>query len=93
MAAWDFKYSVADEKDRTHPAPFLGGNLQGVLHARTGDGDADAIEIRDDGQEAQEEEIKVGAAHGYLILPAPWHGLRPPLQKLSFVPITPVRDL
>src|ERR1039458_8213816 len=42
-----FECAVGKEENAGYPAPGCGADVQGVLHARSGDGDADAVQIGD----------------------------------------------
>ena len=42
--------------------------MQGILHARTGDGNADTVEIGDDGEQAEQQEVEMAAIHQYSIV-------------------------
>jgi hypothetical protein len=54
-----FEYAVGKIEDAGDPAPGFGADLQIVLHARPGDGDADTIQIGDDREQRQHAEHSV----------------------------------
>jgi hypothetical protein len=63
-ASGDLEGAVGNEEDAGDPAPRLRTDVQIVLHPRSGHGDADAVDVRDDRQQGQESEDAMLVFHG-----------------------------
>ncbi len=70
-SARDFEGAVRQKEDAGNPAPRLGTDVQSVLHARAGDGDADAVQVGDDGEQRQHAEHPVLIFHATSSAPQP----------------------
>ncbi len=65
-AGGDFEGAIGQKEDAGDPAPRFGADVQGVLHARAGNGDADAVQVGDDGEQRQHAEHPVLIFHATL---------------------------
>lgn len=59
-----FEYAVGKKENASDPAPGCRADVQGVLHARAGDADADTVQIGDHGQQREHAEHPVLVFHG-----------------------------
>ena len=67
-AARNFKSRVGQREEPDHPSPlFWDSGSRSCLHARAGDRDADAIEVRNDRQEKKQAKYAMTIAHSLVI--------------------------